>query len=60
MTVGIPTATTGTPSSSRVSAARWFPTPDPGATPASAICTVVSSRSALRAASASSASTASG
>ena len=60
MTVGTPTAMTGTPRVSRSSASRWFPTPEPGVMPVSEIWIVRQSRSGSEQASASTAITASG
>ena len=54
-TVGTPTAMTGTPKVSRLRAARWLPTPEPGTMPVLANCTVVHTRSMDREARASTA-----
>ena len=60
MTVGTPTAITGTPRAARSTARRWLPTPEPGIRPVSLSCTVAHSRWRLRAARASMAMTAAG
>ena len=44
----MPTASTGTPRVSLFSAARWFPTPEPGMMPVSESCTVAHTRSQRR------------
>ncbi len=54
-TVGMPTAITGIPMLSRLSACLWFPTPEPGLIPVSVICIVRFRRLVPRAASASTA-----
>ena len=59
-TIGTPTAMTGAPIVSRVSARWWLPTPEPGVIPVSVTWMVEPMRRELRAASASTAITASG